>query len=253
MHEPDLEPHLIDSSPWELAVDMFMALSAHIIQSTLTLKSVTKLVYYTREISRLSRRIRGAETENIYMAALLRLGSDAAWRAQVRRELGGDWVIKRWEAFFEFQTGLIELGYVQEPSTQERPVQESQMQQEAASPQQNIKSHDRTPRQEVTTAAEGLFRLAPIPRCMPLEAGHRAWPESGYNNAPYTAQTKAFAPYPLFPDEIGMAHESTISNERAAVEVKVVKVSKYYPKPNQPFETPLFGLGDYSGPIHVPP
>lgn len=155
----------------------------------LSCRAINRLQGYSRIIARMTREVRVTEIFNLRMTALGRLRADKAWRDQVRLQLGGYWVIKRWERRLKVQamrarnTALIQRLAAQAA----RRAQKTAAQARKAS----------SPRKKVKTAASGLLRLAPVPRLKltPLRQILRVMPSAA-------VQPICVSPYALSPDEI---------------------------------------------------
>lgn len=195
----------VDTAPLRRMLSLLIAFGAQIAARALQGGSLRGAERCSRLILRVTREIRACEIANIHGRALERLGTDPAWKAQMRLELGGYWVIKRWEE-----------------RKKRRAMRAAQGLHAPISPHVRAATARRAgpsgPRKKVRTDNAGVFRLAPISRAPASRASVFRTLASGTPNhsalepgaaARNTHDCRAsgpqMTPYPLRPHQIAVS------------------------------------------------
>ncbi len=175
---------------------MFVRLSLAVFDSVshvdlIPSRAMSRVTRYTQTIARVMREIRTSEIENRRAAGLERLLRDPAWRAQLREELGGYWVIKRWREGLRFHAAFRAHHPLHDGAGE--GTHQSLTAFDMCANDGHISAPPPRPkraRSEVRTAANGLFRLAPVPRLPELEntqSFRAVMAQAGYDVAPQPA------------------------------------------------------------------
>lgn len=148
----------VDTSLLQDLVQMFVGVGLKLLQGCVNKgfigdAAVDSLLGYTRGIKPLMKETIQSEARTLRAEAWARFQRDAGWRDQIRQELGGYWVIKRWRARLMFRANLTPEG-----AAALARVQEARRQRRSARNGLAAKASG------VRTDRSGVFRLAPIAR-----------------------------------------------------------------------------------------
>ena len=209
-------PHnVIDPSPLTQVVEMLVGLSLRVLGGGLDKRALATLTRQVGEARRGARELRRVAVFNRRVHAMARLASDPAWRAQIRRELGGAYVIECWRrklrgSQFARQVELREkraayiLARKTNPDFGFAPPCDGGL---------DTPPKPKRERRPVKTDSSGLFRLAPVPTYLVTHIFEpRVTPRTEPRRDPFAVRglVQDFAPIPLMPDDLAEPVEPDI-------------------------------------------